>query len=352
MKALALVLFSLFPLLIMACGQSGSYFNGSTEANEGEVLTMHVAAETRECPWLVPMELLVVDGECFYGDIRGFDHEDGFEYTLSVRKTRKAEEELQTDSSEYRYELLEVLSKSEVAEEPPLLSTWPGMPTPTPVPEHMDAVRAACADAGDAEFYTVMTHSRYNIDVTVSGGRIYQKTWIPGAGDTGVTEHIIDEDGTMYRRSWDPADTDWRIQPTPTPATEGFVTFTVGKDVLLWPPDIVCQEPANIRYVHEETVKGTLTDHYFEFKKREDGSSEAWYYWIDKDGVLVKSKYESKVDTGTDTEIELEVWVIDVGVPMDIQIPTEINYTTPPPTPTPEEAILGFTPTPTPTSTP
>lgn len=76
------------------------------------IVVLRVASVSAECSGLVPMELPIVNGECFYGIIEGFDREPGFKYRLKVRMTRKPPEEMQTESSEYRWLLLEVLEKT------------------------------------------------------------------------------------------------------------------------------------------------------------------------------------------------------------------------------------------------
>lgn len=77
-----------------------------------KTVDLHVASVTAECPGLAPMNLLIVNGECFYGHIQGFDWEPGFKYRLRVRMTEVPPEELQTDTSPYKWELLRILEKT------------------------------------------------------------------------------------------------------------------------------------------------------------------------------------------------------------------------------------------------
>ena len=86
------------------------------EGEKGEIVELRVAPDTAICPGLAPMELLVVNGECFYGDIEGFGFEPGIEWLLKVRKTAKPEEEFATDIPAHRWELLEILDRKRLTE--------------------------------------------------------------------------------------------------------------------------------------------------------------------------------------------------------------------------------------------
>ena len=86
-----------------------------------EVITLYVAAETTECEGAAPQTCLQVrtdaDGEweMFYDTIAGFTHETGYAYELRVHKITVSDPP--ADASAIRYELVEVVSKTAVAEE-------------------------------------------------------------------------------------------------------------------------------------------------------------------------------------------------------------------------------------------
>ena len=59
----------------------------------------------------------------YYNDLDGFDYEEGFEYVLSVKKIRGSN--TITDASDFKYELLEVISKTPVkVTVSPLFDSW------------------------------------------------------------------------------------------------------------------------------------------------------------------------------------------------------------------------------------
>ena len=72
-----------------------------------------VAPHRAECVGVAPMECLVVDGELFYGEIEGFQHEAGYVYRLRIERYDPWPdmEEPPADASEYGYRLIEVVSK-------------------------------------------------------------------------------------------------------------------------------------------------------------------------------------------------------------------------------------------------
>lgn len=86
-----------------------------------EVITLYVAAETTECEGVAPQTCLQVrtdaDGEweLFYDTIAGFTHETGYAYKLRVHKITVSDPP--ADANAIRYELVEVVSKTAVAEE-------------------------------------------------------------------------------------------------------------------------------------------------------------------------------------------------------------------------------------------
>ena len=72
-----------------------------------------VAPHRAECVGVALMECLVVDGELFYGEIEGFEHEAGYVYRLRIERYDPwpEMEEPPADASEYGYRLIEVVSK-------------------------------------------------------------------------------------------------------------------------------------------------------------------------------------------------------------------------------------------------
>lgn len=65
----------------------------------------------------IPQKCLIVNGSVFYSSIRGFDYEEGYEYTLKINKTQEYDEtSAPLDSpSIYRYSLVEEISKQKVS---------------------------------------------------------------------------------------------------------------------------------------------------------------------------------------------------------------------------------------------
>ena len=51
--------------------------------------------------------------EMFYASIEGFNYEPGYIYSISVKETELAEDEVPADGSSIKYELVEVLEKSQ-----------------------------------------------------------------------------------------------------------------------------------------------------------------------------------------------------------------------------------------------
>lgn len=84
---------------------------------ELDEMVIKVGPEKMECMGVAPMECLVVDGELFYEDIEGFYFEAGFEYKLRVKKSlafgTDDPEQIPADASMYKYELVDILSKTE-----------------------------------------------------------------------------------------------------------------------------------------------------------------------------------------------------------------------------------------------
>lgn len=86
-----------------------------------EVITLYVAAETVECEGVAPQTCLLVrtdpngEWEMFYDTIAGFTHETGYAYELRVHKITVPNPP--ADASALRYELVEMVSKTAVADE-------------------------------------------------------------------------------------------------------------------------------------------------------------------------------------------------------------------------------------------
>ena len=84
-----------------------------------EEITMYVGAELKDCVGVGPMECLQTktdqegDWQHFYDRIQGFEHQEGMEYALRVKKTKR--QNPPADASAYQYELIEILSQEEVA---------------------------------------------------------------------------------------------------------------------------------------------------------------------------------------------------------------------------------------------
>lgn len=88
-----------------------------TEEDMTETITLYVAPTLVDCVGEAPQQCMQIstdpDGvwEWFYDQIEGFDYEEGFEYQLTVNKVDI--ENPPADASSIRYELVEVVSKSE-----------------------------------------------------------------------------------------------------------------------------------------------------------------------------------------------------------------------------------------------
>lgn len=81
----------------------------------GEMLTLYVAPERRECVGVTVQQCLLVkqgpdaEWELFYDAIHGFAYEPGFHYTLRVERRRVADPP--QDASAFEWQLIEVLEK-------------------------------------------------------------------------------------------------------------------------------------------------------------------------------------------------------------------------------------------------
>lgn len=83
-------------------------------------LVVEVGPELVDCIGVAEQTCLMVDGDLFYDDIVGFDHEAGYRYSLKLKRTlawgTTDPEKIPADAGLYKYELSEVLSKEPVVE--------------------------------------------------------------------------------------------------------------------------------------------------------------------------------------------------------------------------------------------
>ena len=81
------------------------------------VMEVSVGPELEDCVGSAPMRCLVVDGELFYDDIEGFEHEAGYRYRLRLeRYDRWQGQAPPADASKYGYRLIEVVEKARAAQ--------------------------------------------------------------------------------------------------------------------------------------------------------------------------------------------------------------------------------------------
>jgi heat shock protein HslJ len=112
-------LLALVLLLAVACTPGGAAPEESVD--EPEAMTIWVGPETADCEGVGPQTCLQVkfaadqDWQLFYDTIVGFEYEPGFEYELLVSKTNIANPP--ADASSIRYELVEVVQQTAVADE-------------------------------------------------------------------------------------------------------------------------------------------------------------------------------------------------------------------------------------------
>lgn len=81
---------------------------------EGTVREVTVGPEREECTGSAPQLCLVVDGELFYDEIDGFQHEAGYQYRLRIEQYDRwpGQAEIPQDAGRYAYRLLELLEKT------------------------------------------------------------------------------------------------------------------------------------------------------------------------------------------------------------------------------------------------
>jgi hypothetical protein len=102
------------PLLCLWCALALTVCGGRASMG-GEILTLYVAPERRECVGVVVQQCLLVrkspgaEWELFYDTIQGFDYKPGFHYALRVERRRVADPP--QDSSAYEWRLIEVLEQ-------------------------------------------------------------------------------------------------------------------------------------------------------------------------------------------------------------------------------------------------
>ena len=79
----------------------------------GCVVDVVVGPELVDCVGVAPMRCMVVDGELFYGEIEGFEHEAGYRYRIRMERYDPwGGEEPPADASARGYRLVEVLEKA------------------------------------------------------------------------------------------------------------------------------------------------------------------------------------------------------------------------------------------------
>lgn len=83
-----------------------------------EVITMVVKEDKVDCTGVGPMKCLQVkykesdDWEYFYSGITNFKHEEGYRYTLKVKRIERMH--VPADASKYEYQLIKILKKEKV----------------------------------------------------------------------------------------------------------------------------------------------------------------------------------------------------------------------------------------------
>ncbi len=81
------------------------------------VMEVSVGPERVYCEGSAPMMCMMVDGELFYDEIDGFEHEAGYRYRLRMeRYDRWLGQETPADASKYGYRLIEVVEKARAAQ--------------------------------------------------------------------------------------------------------------------------------------------------------------------------------------------------------------------------------------------
>ncbi len=82
-----------------------------------KIMEVTVGPAKVDCAGVGPMKCLVVDGKMFYQKIDGFTFEEGFDYRLKIRQVQvHTPETAPADAGLYRYQLVELISKTPAAE--------------------------------------------------------------------------------------------------------------------------------------------------------------------------------------------------------------------------------------------
>ncbi len=93
-----------------------SFACGSSPAEPGdEVIPAIVGPDRVDCVVALPQKCLIVDGELFYEEIEGFQHEPGYSYKILMERYDRwpGMEEAPQDASMYGYRLIETLEKAQ-----------------------------------------------------------------------------------------------------------------------------------------------------------------------------------------------------------------------------------------------
>ena len=85
--------------------------------SSGRVLEVSVGPSRKECYGPFRRMCLIVDGQFFYDEIQGFNHEPGYRYTLRIEEydAFPGQKEPPQDAGLYDYRLLEIISQSRAA---------------------------------------------------------------------------------------------------------------------------------------------------------------------------------------------------------------------------------------------
>ena len=71
-----------------------------------------IGPELEDCVGVAPMRCMVVDGELFYDEIEGFEHEEGYRYRIRMERYDPwGGEEPPADASSRGYRLVEVVER-------------------------------------------------------------------------------------------------------------------------------------------------------------------------------------------------------------------------------------------------
>ena len=77
------------------------------------VVDVVIGPELEDCVGVAPMRCMVVDGELFYDEIEGFEHEDGYRYRIRMERYDPwGGGEPPADASAWGYRLVEVVEKT------------------------------------------------------------------------------------------------------------------------------------------------------------------------------------------------------------------------------------------------